>query len=117
MFFNFVFISSSVILGKSFGGLKQNLTYLIVVSSLKGPSINYVVSVGGEGGTPKDDLRRRGQGGSKEKLCRLFAEGKKKISREKLLQNLLIAYSSSGMKCKFRDFFSNFNFKKFYFLK
>ena len=29
---------------------------------------------GGEGGTPKDDLRRRGEGGgSKVKLCRLFA--------------------------------------------
>ena len=40
----------------------------------KGPSINYVVSVGGEGGTPKDDLRRRGEGGgAKVKLCCLFA--------------------------------------------
>ena len=57
----------------------------------KGSSINYVVSVGGEGGTPKDDLRRRGEG-SKEKLCRLFAEGKKKISREKLQQKFVFTH-------------------------
>ena len=66
-----------------------------------------------------------------------FAEGKKN-PKEKLLQKFVCAsqtslehfkiskyfkiysyvvYSSSGMKYKFRDFFSNFNFKKFYFLK
>ena len=59
----------------------------------KGPSINYVVSVGGEGGAPKDDLRRRGEGGSKKKLCRLFLPKAKKF-RQKKFSKEKIAISS-----------------------